>query len=105
MRVLPSLSLLISAVTIAIGAFFFAMPGRAARVWGQRALKGKPNGGRYRRLYRAAGLLLCLVGALMAMETWFYDEPPPPPVRRLPPPPPVTRLTAPASMTNVKVCV
>jgi hypothetical protein len=103
MRALPSAGLVVSGVTFAIGFFFFALPERAARLWGQRLLAGASNGTMYRRLYQAVGVLLCAAAILIAMDALLYD-PPPPPARKVPPPNPVTRLTAPASVTNVKVC-
>lgn len=64
-----SMNLVVSAVTIAIGIFFSAMPERAAKLWGRRQLAEMANGPLYRRLYRVAGILLCLAGLLFAAES------------------------------------
>jgi hypothetical protein len=65
------MNLVVSAVTIAIGIFFSAVPEQAAKMWGRRRLAEMANGPMYRRLYRATGILLCLAGLLFAAENFW----------------------------------
>jgi hypothetical protein len=64
-------SLLVSILTLALGAFVAALPHRAARTWGsQRLARLAPE----RRAsfilwYRAFGILLCLAGVLLAVDS------------------------------------
>ncbi|HEV2200949.1 MAG TPA: hypothetical protein VGR73_14105 [Bryobacteraceae bacterium] len=63
------INLVVSAVTIAIGIFFSAVPEQAAKLWGRRQLAQMANGPLYRRLYRVAGILLCVAGLLFVAES------------------------------------
>jgi hypothetical protein len=57
-----------------LGAFATASPERAARIWGWKRIAqlGPRTKTLYLRCYRALGILLCLAGALTAIESvWF----------------------------------
>jgi hypothetical protein len=64
-------SLLVSAVTVALGTFVAASPHRAAGIWGSQRLASLTPERRVSvvRWYRAFGLLLCLAGILLAVDS------------------------------------
>lgn len=65
------LAVLISTVTIVLGVFVASSPQRAANIWGSQRLANLTPERRasFVRWYRAFGILLCLSGVLLALET------------------------------------
>jgi hypothetical protein len=63
-------NLLVSIVTIALGTFVAASPYRAAKIWGSQRLANLVPERRasFVGWYRAFGILLCLVGVLLAVD-------------------------------------
>jgi hypothetical protein len=66
--------LLVSAVAIALGTFVAASPHRAAQIWGsQRLHKLAPERrASFVRGYRVFGILLCLGGVLIAVDSIVF---------------------------------
>jgi hypothetical protein len=66
------LTLLVSAVAMALGTFVAASPHRAARIWGSQRLANLPPERRasFVRCYRAFGIFLCLAGVLLAVDSF-----------------------------------
>lgn len=64
-------NLLVSTVAMALGAFVAASPHRAAEIWGsQRLARLAPEQrASFVGWYRAFGILLCLIGVLMAVDS------------------------------------
>jgi hypothetical protein len=67
------MNLLMSAVAVALGVFITASPARAARVWGSERLSNLaperiPS---FVRWYRVSGILLCLAGVLLAVDSIY----------------------------------
>jgi hypothetical protein len=69
-----SIGVAASILTIAIGVFVAASPGRAANILASGRLEGLPPQGRaiYLRFYRAFGVILCLGGALLCFESMGF---------------------------------
>ena len=67
--------LLVSAVTIALGAFIAASPRQAAKIWGSQRLANLAPERRasFVRWYRAFGILLCLAGLLFAADSLVFS--------------------------------
>jgi hypothetical protein len=66
------LAVLVSTVTIVLGVFVASSPQRAANIWGSQRLANLAPERRasfVRRWYRAFGILLCLSGVLLALES------------------------------------
>ena len=65
------LTVLISTVTIVLGIFVATSPQRAANIWGSQRLANLAPERRasFVRWYRAFGILLCLSGVLLALES------------------------------------
>lgn len=68
--------LLVSAVTIALGAFIAASPRQAAKIWGSQRLANLAPERRasFVHWYRAFGILLCLTGALLAVDSIVFSN-------------------------------
>ena len=66
-------NLLVSTVTVALGAFIAASPHRASKIWGSQQLETLAPEHRIRfvRLYRVFGILLCLTGVLFAVDSVY----------------------------------
>jgi ABC-type Fe3+-siderophore transport system permease subunit len=64
------MGLLVSAVTIVLGAFIAASPTQAAKIWGSERLeKAAPQDRVFLfRWFRILGILLCLAGVLLAID-------------------------------------
>lgn len=73
---LMAANLLVSTVTTALGLLVAAFPHRAAKIWGsQRLAKLAPE----RRAlfvgwYRAFGIILCLAGVFLAVDTIVFSQ-------------------------------
>jgi hypothetical protein len=65
------LTLLVSTVAMALGTFVAALPHRAAKIWGSQRLANLAPERRasFVRWYRAFGILLCLAGVLLAVDS------------------------------------
>jgi membrane protein YqaA with SNARE-associated domain len=64
-------NLLVSTVAVALGAFVAASPDRAAKIWGSQRLDNlaperRPS---FMRWYRVFGILLCVAGVLLAVDS------------------------------------
>jgi hypothetical protein len=66
---------LVSAVTIALGAIIAASPRQAAKIWGSQRLANLAPERRasFVRWYRAFGILLCLAGLLFAADSIVFS--------------------------------
>lgn len=64
-------NLVLGMVTSVLGFFVMASPERSARVWGRKQLGTLTFTGRtwYLRGFRMLGMLLCLAGVLVALES------------------------------------
>jgi hypothetical protein len=69
-------NLLLSVVTIALGASIAASPRQAAKIWGsQRLAKLAPeHRAWFVDWYRAFGILLCLTGVLLAVDSIVFSN-------------------------------
>jgi hypothetical protein len=69
------LKLLLSIVTMTLGAFVAASPHRAAKVWGSQQLANLAPERRasFVLWYRAFGILLFLAGVLLAVDGVFFS--------------------------------
>ena len=69
-----AMKLLLSTVTMALGSFVAASPHRAAMIWGSQRLANlaPERRGSFVRWYRAFGILLCLAGVLLAVDSIFF---------------------------------
>jgi len=65
------INLTASTIAMAFGFFAAASPGQAARLWASGRLEKMSPQGRlsYLRWYRAFGIILCLGGALLALDS------------------------------------
>jgi len=70
------LTLIVSAVAMALGTFVAASPHRAARIWASQRLANWAPERRalFVRWYRAFGILLCLAGVLVAVEGIVFSN-------------------------------
>jgi membrane protein YqaA with SNARE-associated domain len=64
-------NLLVSVVAVALGGFVAASPDRAAKIWGSQRLDNlaperRPS---FMRWYRVFGILLCVAGVLLAVDS------------------------------------
>ena len=68
--------LLVSAVAMALGTFVAASPLRAAKIWGSQRLANLAPERRasFVRWYRAFGILLCLAGVLLAVDSIVFSK-------------------------------
>lgn len=68
--------LLVSTVAVALGAFIVASPHKAAKIWGSKRLASLAPERRdsFVRWYRAFGILLCMIGVLLAVETVVFSS-------------------------------
>ena len=68
--------LLVSTVTMALGAFVAASPHRAAKIWGSQRLANLAPERRtsFVRGYRVFGILLCLTGVLLAIDSIVFSN-------------------------------
>jgi hypothetical protein len=66
--------LLVSTVAMALGTFVAASPHRAAQIWGSQRLHKLAPEGRvsFVRWYRVFGILLCLGGVLVAVDSIVF---------------------------------
>ncbi len=66
-----AIKLLLSAVAVALGAFVATSPAQAAQIWASERLMSLPPQKRasFLRLFRAFGIILCLGGALVAIDS------------------------------------
>jgi hypothetical protein len=66
-----SISLALSILAMVLGAFVAASPGRAANIFASGRLEALPpqNRASYLRFYRAFGIILCLGGMLLALDS------------------------------------
>jgi hypothetical protein len=64
-------SLTVSAVSLVLGSFIAVYPDRAAKIWGAQRLNNLTPDSKalFVRWYRAFGILLCLVGVLLAADS------------------------------------
>jgi hypothetical protein len=71
-----AIKLLVCAVTMGLGALVAASPHRAAKIWGSRRLASLAPERRalFIRWYRAFGILLCLTGVLLAVESIVFSD-------------------------------
>jgi len=69
-------NLLVSIVALALGTFIAASPHRAAKTWGSQRLANLAPERRasFVRWYRAFGVLLCLTGVLLALESIVFSN-------------------------------
>jgi hypothetical protein len=69
-------NLLVSAVTVSLGAFIAASPHRAAKIWGSQRLANLAPERRasFVRWYRVFGILLCLGGVLFAIDSIVFSK-------------------------------
>ena len=69
-------NLLVSIVTIALGTFVAASPYRAAKIWGSQRLANLAPEHRagFVRWYRGFGILLCLAGVLLAVDSIVFSN-------------------------------
>jgi membrane protein YqaA with SNARE-associated domain len=69
-------NLLVSSVTVALGTFIAASPHRAAKIWGPKRLANVAPESRasFVRWYRAFGILLCLAGVLLAVDSIVFSN-------------------------------
>jgi len=65
------MSLLVSAVGVALGIFIMVAPQRAATIWGAERLEklAPPSRSLFLQWYRAFGVILCLTAILFALDT------------------------------------
>ncbi len=70
------MNLLACAVALTFGLLAIASPTRAARIWGWNRLDQLPAARRisYLRWYRLFGLVLCLGGALLAIDSLMFSK-------------------------------
>jgi hypothetical protein len=70
------LTLLVSAVAMALGTFVVASPHRAAKIWGSQRLANLSPERRawFVRWYRIFGTLLCLSGMLLAVDGMGFSS-------------------------------
>ena len=73
---LMATKLLVSNVAIALGAFIAASPHRAAEIWGSQRLANLAPERRasFVLWYRAFGILLCLAGLLLAVDSIVFSN-------------------------------
>jgi hypothetical protein len=66
-----AINLSVSAVAMALGIFIASSPERAAGIWASERLEGSapPNRASFLRRYRAFGIVICLGGALFALDS------------------------------------
>jgi hypothetical protein len=71
-----ALSLLVSILTMALGAFVAGSPNRAAKIWGSQRLANlaPERKALFIRWYRAFGILLYLTGVLLAVESILFSN-------------------------------
>ena len=71
-----AVNLLVSTVTMALGIFITASPHRAAKIWGSQRLANLAPERRalFIRWYRAFGILLCLAGVLVALDSVVFSS-------------------------------
>jgi len=71
-----AVNLLVSTVTLALGTFIAVSPDRAVKIWGsQRLAKVSPERkALFIRWYRAFGILLCLAGVLVAVDSIVFSN-------------------------------
>jgi hypothetical protein len=69
-------NLLVSTAAVAFGVFVAVSPNRAAEIWGsQRLAKLAPEQrASFIRWYRAFGILLCLAGVLLAVDSIVFSN-------------------------------
>jgi hypothetical protein len=69
-------NLLVSTVTLALGTFIAASPHRAAKIWGAQRLANMAPERRafFISWYRAFGILLCLAGVLIAVDSIVFSN-------------------------------
>jgi hypothetical protein len=70
------MNLLVSTVAMAVGALVAAFPANAARIWGSEKLAELAPSQRasFLRWYRAFGVLLCLGGILLAVDSIAFSN-------------------------------
>ena len=70
-----ALKLLLSTVTMGLGAFVAGSPQRAAKFWGSQRLANLAPERRasFVREYRVFGILLCLTGVLLAVDSIVFE--------------------------------
>lgn len=73
---LTAANLLVSAITLVLGTFIAASPHRAAKIWGSQRLANLAPERRASlvRWYRVYGILLCLAGALFALDSLVFSH-------------------------------
>lgn len=73
---LTATCVLVSTVTMALGTFVAASPLRAAKIWGSQRLANLAPERRatFVRLYHAFGILLFLVGVLVAVDGIVFSN-------------------------------
>jgi nitric oxide reductase large subunit len=71
-----AVSLVVGTVAIALGAFVAVSPTRAAKIWGSERLEEMASQDRIPlfRWYRVFGLLLCLAGVLVVIDSIVFSE-------------------------------
>jgi membrane protein YqaA with SNARE-associated domain len=69
-------NLLMSVVAVALGSFVAASPHRAAKIWGSQRLANFAPEQRtsFGRWYRVFGLILCLAGVLLAVDSILFSH-------------------------------
>ena len=70
------MNLLACAVALTFGLLAIASPARAARIWGWNRLDELPAARRifYLRWYRVFGVVLCLGGVLLAIDSLIFSK-------------------------------
>jgi hypothetical protein len=71
-----AIDLSVSAVAMTLGIFVAASPARAANIWASERLErlAPQNRASFLRWYRAFGIILCLVGALFALDAIGFSH-------------------------------
>jgi hypothetical protein len=71
---LMAANLLVSTVAIALGTFVAAFPHRAAKIWGSQQLAklAPERKALFVGWYRAFGIILCLAGVLLTVDTVMF---------------------------------
>jgi hypothetical protein len=70
------MSIVISTVAVALGAYIAAFPGQAARTWGSERLDKLVPARRpmFLGLFRALGILICLGGVLFGIDSIAFSR-------------------------------
>jgi hypothetical protein len=70
------MNVLACAIALTFGLLAMASPARAARIWGWNRFKKLPPARRvsYLRWYRVFGFVLCLGGALLAIDNFMFSN-------------------------------